>query len=295
MRVRFSLGFKNIRSEALPVLLPIPTDRPGQRVRGVSLSFRPEQTQGVGDDLFSSYTLGPKQEVSVRGEARLEPVGKQKLAHLAELLEEAPEDSARMVSEWAQIRLEREGYLVRQAVGVLLDGRLHYWLEVWHEEAWLPLDPWAFLTLKRDPGALIALGVTDPAIYLGGHEGRRIHLGQPHESWEALELETSMEEGTTDLLLSAVRILALGSVALNLLNTPVPPLAGLAAYGCYLLLLALRQGRTLFKVFQRRPTRALEPLFFHAFALSCLFRPEPILGLIFLALFTYHRWPRHPI
>lgn len=140
MRVRFSLGFKNIRSEALPVLLPIPTDRPGQRVRGVSLSFRPEQTQGVGDDLFSSYTLGPKQEVSVRGEARLEPIGSQKLAHLAELLEEAPEDSARMVSEWAKTRLEREGYLVRQAVGVLLDGRLHYWLEVWHDGRGIDLE-----------------------------------------------------------------------------------------------------------------------------------------------------------
>jgi hypothetical protein len=294
MRVRFSLSFKNIRSEALPALLPIPTDRPGQRVRGVSLSFRPEQTQGVGDDLFSSYTLGPRQEVSVRGEARLEPVGKQHLAHLAELLEEAPEESARGVSEWAKTRLEFEGYLVRRAVGVLLDGKLHHWLEVWYEEAWLPLDPWAFLTLKRDPGALIALGATDPQIYLGGHEGRRIHLGQ-EESWEALELEASLEEGTTDLLLSAARILALGSVVLNLLNTPVPPLAGFVAYGFYLLLLALRQGRTLLKVFQRQPTRALEPLFFHAFALSCLLRPEPILGLIFLALFTYHRWPRRSI
>ncbi|PZA07740.1 MULTISPECIES: hypothetical protein [unclassified Meiothermus] len=294
MRVRFSFSFKNIRSEPLPVLLPIPTDRPGQQVRGVSLSFRPVQSQLVGEDLFSGYTLGPKQEVSIWGEARLEPVGKPGLAHLAELLEEAPEDSARMVSEWAKTRLELEGYLVRRAVGVLLDGKLHHWLEVWHEGAWLPLDPWAFLTLKRDPGALIALGVTDPQIYLGGHEGRRIHLGQPHESWEALELEATLEEGTTDLLLSTARLLALGSVGLNLLNTPVPPLAGFVAYGFYLLLLALRQGRTLFRVFRRRPTRALEPLFFHAFALSCLFHPEPALGLIFLLLFAYHRWPRPP-
>ncbi|MER3481407.1 MAG: hypothetical protein C4327_13315 [Meiothermus sp.] len=295
MRVRFSLSFKNLRSEALPVLLPIPTDRPGQRVRGVSLSFRPDQTQLVGDDLFSSYRLKPKQEVWVRGEARLEPVGSPKLAYLAELLEEAPEASARVVSEWAKARLEGEGYRVRRAVGVLLDGKLHHWLEVWHEGAWLPLDPWAFMALKRDPGALLALGVTDPATYLGAHEGRRIHLGQPEESWAALELEASLEEGATDLLLAAARVLAWGSVALNLLNTPVPPLAGLAGYGFYLLLLALKQGRTLLKVFGRQPTRGLEPLFFHAFALSCLFRPEPLLGLVFLILFAYHRWPRRGV
>lgn len=253
-------------------LLPLPQDLPEQRVEELTLSHRPEAVYEARGTLWARFSLGEGEVLWARFRLRTRPVRHNPLWQET-LLREPPE-------AWPGLLSER-GHRVEQAWGFLLSGKPHAWLLV--DE--VPLDPYLFQALSENPALLLPLGVApDPALYLGGHEGRRLLLlrnpwpGEAGLGWDELH-----PWGLDPL--PWARGLAFASLGVSALGFPTGPWP----YLPYLGLLAFRQGQALKGLFLRSPRHALESLFFHAFALSVTVGPKPELGLGYLALFLWNR------
>lgn len=267
----------------------LPHDYPGQQVTRIQVSAVPVNSYGLADNLIAQFGS----PISLKANITLYPPPKGDLSQLKPLVDLLDFEPPEVMAGLLQRHLSEEGHQVRRVRGILANGTPHVWLEVWQQGHWLTLDPWAYHQLFREPGALLSLNAAPPyQRYLGGHEGRRLALS--FGEIETAAAQTRIRRIPLPGALSYVRAVAF--VALGLAAVGYPPQGPLvlALYGLYLSLLAVRQGKGWLELLKHNPARAFEPLFFHGFALSLLSVPNAGLGLGFLGLWAYFRWPRRP-
>lgn len=267
----------------------LPHDYPGQQVTRIQVSAVPVNSYGLADNLIAQFGS----PVSLTAEITLYPPAQGDLLALKPLVDLLEFESPEVMAGLLLRHLSEEGYQVRRVRGILANGNPHIWLEVWQQGHWYSLDPWAYHQLFREPGAFLALNTAPPyQRYLGGHEGRRLALS--FGEIETAAAQTQIRRIPLPGALSYVRAVAFVALGLAALGYPPQGLLVLAFYGLYLGLLAVRQGKGWLELLRHNPARAFEPLFFHGFALSLLAVPNAGLGLGFLGLWAYFRWPRRP-
>lgn len=267
----------------------LPQTMATQTLGALSLSQAAQDSFAYQDNLIAQF-LGP---VTLQFQANLTPPPVGDLSFLAHDVEQLDFDSPEELCLQLSSTLLMQEMVHRAVRGLWADGNPHTWLEVWHAGRWQTLDPWAYLALKREPGALLRFNSGWPAEhYLGSHEGARLAL-----AFGPVEVTHPIAETGSPVLerwlpwTRGLAVIFLISAAIGL--PPYPP-AALGVYGLYLLLLAGLQGAGWWRLFKHNPARAFEPLFLHGFALSALGTANAGLGLGWVALFVWHRWPKNP-
>jgi len=197
------------------------------------------------------------------------------------------------------LAVETRALLKSQGLTTELIGGLLF-LDRPQPHAWLrlpdggALDPWMYLVLRRHPDFLLPLDLApEPAVYLGGHEGRRI--GWPDCPEGSLTPPLSHPDGALvydlayprrtlfhpDNLLAAVRTLAFSLLFLTALRLLALGGGAPAAYLAYVIFLIARQGHGFLQLWNWRSIWgrrfALEAILLHAAALTVLFAADTVL------------------
>lgn len=267
----------------------LPHDYPGQTVERIQLSAAPVNSFGLSDNLIAQFEV----PVSLQADVSLYSPPGRDFAELRPLVDLMDFEPAEVMSGLLLRHLLEEGYQVRRIHGILVNGQPHVWLEIWHDGHWYPLDPWAYHQLFREPGAWLGLNAAPPYhSYLGSHEGRRVALS--FGEVETAVAQTQVRRQPLPGLLSYLRVAAFVALVLAALGYPPQGPLVLIIYGLYLALLGIRQGKGWMNLIRHTPARAFEVVFFHGFALSLLSVPNAGLGLGFLGIWAYFRWPRRP-